>query len=466
MRDEAKTKRQLIEELCALRRGRAEDAARPSRPAIARKAPVGIQGNIPDISERKRMEEALRESEERFRTLFLQAPIGIFIYDRALIVTDCNERFARIVRSSRDRIVGLDLASLREPAVIPHLLVALDNRPSHYEGRYRAMTSDADIWVSFNVNPLHNAEREVVGGIGAVEDVTDRVKMASALRVGEERYRQMVEKANDIILRCDRRGCFTFVNPATERITGYAASDLLGRSYLDFIPPDHRGDVTAMFTEQFAEKTMNTYSELPIVAKDGRTMWFGQNSQLILDGDRIEGWQVVSRDITDRKRMEEELRRLSISDQLTGLYNRRGFMTLAEQQLKLAVRVRQGFLLYFADMDNLKAVNDRFGHYEGDRALIQTAAILKEVFRASDIVARIGGDEFAVLAVSSHLRDAEILKLRLNRRIEAVNAEGRNRFEIALSLGVALFDPAQPRTLDDLMSEADELMYAQKNTRK
>jgi len=151
---------------------------------------------------------------------------------------------------------------------------------------------------------------------------------------------------------------------------------------------------------------------------------------------------------------------------LTGLYNRRGFMTLAEQQLKLAVRVRQGFLLYFADMDNLKAVNDRFGHYEGDRALIQTAAILKEVFRASDIVARIGGDEFAVLAVSSHLRDAEILKLRLNRRIEAVNAEGRNRFEIALSLGVALFDPAQPRTLDDLMSEADELMYAQKNTRK
>ena len=165
------------------------------------------------------------------------------------------------------------------------------------------------------------------------------------------------------------------------------------------------------------------------------------------------------------QRLEEmvaELRDQALVDELTSLHNRRGFMFLAQQQLKLANRTKMGMLLLFADFDNLKWINDALGHHKGDLALIETANILKETFREPDIIARIGGDEFVVLAIEGRKDSAEMLISRLQGDLDTHNAKRKRRYKLSLSMGVERYDPECPCSIDELLAMADSLMYGQK----
>jgi diguanylate cyclase (GGDEF)-like protein len=166
------------------------------------------------------------------------------------------------------------------------------------------------------------------------------------------------------------------------------------------------------------------------------------------------------------RKAEEELRALSLVDELTGLYNRRGFLTLAEQQVKIANRAQRGLLLLFADLDRLKWINDTLGHAEGDRAIQEAAAIMKHCFRESDIVARLGGDEFAVLAVEAGDAPPELFTTRLQQCLDAHNASASLRYALSLSVGVVTYDPNHPCPIDELLTRADALMYDQKRNKK
>jgi diguanylate cyclase (GGDEF)-like protein len=168
----------------------------------------------------------------------------------------------------------------------------------------------------------------------------------------------------------------------------------------------------------------------------------------------------------ERKRMEEEIRNLSLTDELTGLYNRRGFTLLAEQEVKLAHRKKRSMLFFFTDVDNLKAINDNLGHAQGDLALMDVAAILKEAFREADIPARFGGDEFVVLAVDATLESAEVLTNRIQVTLERRNRQGDRPYQLTLSMGVARYDPEVPCTVSELIAQADGLMYDHKQAGK
>ena len=161
---------------------------------------------------------------------------------------------------------------------------------------------------------------------------------------------------------------------------------------------------------------------------------------------------------------EETLLALSLTDELTGLYNRRRFFVLAEQYLKVAIRTRKRSLLLYIDMDDLKWINDQCGHNEGDQALIHLSQILKKTFRESDIIARIGGDEFVVL-LESDVENDELLITRLYENIKDCNAKGSQSYKLSISVGAAPFDPENPISIDELLSKADTLMYAQKRKR-
>jgi len=166
----------------------------------------------------------------------------------------------------------------------------------------------------------------------------------------------------------------------------------------------------------------------------------------------------------DRKGMEELLA-LSLTDELTGLYNRRSFFILTEQYFKVAIRKKKRCLLLYIDMDDLKWINDHCGHNEGDQALIGLAGILKKTFRESDIIARIGGDEFAILLESSDESDA-MLKTRFYENIRDYNAKVSQDYKLSVSVGAAQLDPEYPISIDKLLSKADALMYAQKRRAK
>src|SRR6267378_324640 len=169
-------------------------------------------------------------------------------------------------------------------------------------------------------------------------------------------------------------------------------------------------------------------------------------------------WSALKQALLDR-----ELRHLALTDELTCLYNRRGFFAAAAQQLKLASRNAQSLLLLFCDLDNLKKINDSYGHLEGDLALIRTADALEHAFRDSDILARIGGDEFVVLASEALSQTQEVLLRRLEKSLKQLNAD-ESRYELSLSVGVAPFDPKRPISLCELMAQADEAMYVQKRS--
>jgi diguanylate cyclase (GGDEF)-like protein len=168
----------------------------------------------------------------------------------------------------------------------------------------------------------------------------------------------------------------------------------------------------------------------------------------------------------ERKRLEEEIRSLSLTDELTGLYNRRGFTLLADQEVKKAYRIKKSMLLLFGDVDNLKAINDTHGHAQGDLALREVSAILKEALRGADILARIGGDEFVILAVDASKENGKIMTDRIQTTLEARNQQKDKTYHLALSMGVALYDPEAPCTVSELIAQADGLMYEQKQARR
>jgi diguanylate cyclase (GGDEF)-like protein len=170
--------------------------------------------------------------------------------------------------------------------------------------------------------------------------------------------------------------------------------------------------------------------------------------------------------VSRQKQLEDQLRTLSLTDDLTGLYNRRGFFTLAEQQLKMAKRLKRGVLLLYADIDNLKKINDTYGHHEGALAIIDTANILKSTYRESDIIARIGGDEFVAFPVGALEDNAEAVTTRLKNNIDTHNKKNNRPYKLSVSIGIKECVPQSPYTLEDMMNEADELMYRQKKSKK
>ena len=183
-----------------------------------------------------------------------------------------------------------------------------------------------------------------------------------------------------------------------------------------------------------------------------------QRQQLLEQNQRLE------HEIQERLRAEAEVRQLSVTDELTGLYNRRGFFLLANQQLKIARRTQTSYFILFADLDGLKKINDTLGHEMGDRVIVDAAQILKQTFREADIVARLGGDEFALFIPNFSGDSSTNFQARLQENIDRFNQHSERAY-ISISLGVQFGDFNNEVLLEQLLAKADKLMYEHKRTK-
>src|SRR5260370_22346407 len=170
------------------------------------------------------------------------------------------------------------------------------------------------------------------------------------------------------------------------------------------------------------------------------------------------GWEIT------KCTMGEKLGSFALTDEITGLYNRRGFLALAERQLKLARRSGYGLLLFFGDVDGMKGINDTWGHAEGDMALMRTGEILSQTFRDSDVVARFGGDEFAALAIEASDHGEAAITARLLENSKKLNTK-EARYKLSFSFGMARFNPRSKTSIRQLLVQADRAMYEQKQHR-
>ena len=165
-------------------------------------------------------------------------------------------------------------------------------------------------------------------------------------------------------------------------------------------------------------------------------------------------------------RVQREIRSLLLRDYLTGLYNRRGFFTLVEHLFKVAKRQNKGMFMLYADLDNLKRINDTWGHQEGDSALIDVANILKKNYRESDIIARIGGDEFVVIPVGTEGDRVELILHRLHKAVELHNLKSSHEYKISISAGLSFYNPENPSSIDELLAQGDKSMYEWKKLKQ
>ena len=236
---------------------------------------------------------------------------------------------------------------------------------------------------------------------------------------------------------------------------------------LDLGLPDSQGLETVRRTRAAA-------TEAPLVVltvlDDGdlavRSLREGAQDYLVkaqIDGGLL--WHAM-RYAMERQRVQLGLLNLALIDDLTGLSNRRGFLALAEHHMKLAYRTGKPFLVAFIDLDGMKQINDTFGHQEGNRALVDTSNILRDSFRHSDILARMGGDEFATLIADAAEDSIATVINRVQEKLRCWNGDPNRRYPLSLSLGVVPGDAAQLSHLETLLDRADAVMYEEKQSKK
>jgi diguanylate cyclase (GGDEF)-like protein/PAS domain S-box-containing protein len=397
----------------------------------------------------------------RFETLVEDSPAGMYIVQDGRMIY-ANRRIGEIFGSSVGELLAL-------PSVL--VLVSEADRPRVEEMMRRRLEGEVDA-VRYAFRGVRRdggtvelevlARRDEVDGrpalSGTIIDVTDQRQQARELQERETRLRTLVELTQDVVVTADPEGRILTLNPAGERLIGAA----VGRNVREFTIPAFAE--RALDLHRTGQRRDGTY-EVPVVSRSGEIVTLDVSVHLVMGGNEIAEIVGIGRDITARKQKEEALRSLTLVDDLTRLYNRRGFLTLADRHLKLAMRKKQGVFLLFCDVDGLKQINDTYGHLEGDRALSDAADVLRRTFRSADIIARLGGDEFTVFPLEAVDASTELLSERLAAALDAHNAQSRRPWQLRMSVGFARFDPDSPWTIESLLEEADRRLYEEKRKR-
>jgi len=416
-----------------------------------------------------RTEAFLRESEKRYRTLFDNIPIGLYRSTPGGKVMDANPALVQMLGfADRDSLLKRDVASgYLNPGDRTRWKTMMEREGIVCNFEMQLRRSDGtSIWIREFARAIKDDKGRVLFYEGSMEDITARRTAEEAFRKSADRYRSYIELTEQLGWVTNSDGEIEEDIPVWRKYTGQTYAEIKGQGWAKAIHPEDLAHTLEAWKKAIITKSSYEV-EYRLRRHDGIYRHFIARGAPALNKDgEIREWVGTCIDITERKRMEAELFAMSITDPLTGLYNRRGFITLAEQQLKLAKRSKKGLMLFFCDLDELKAINDTLGHEEGDNAIVEMADIFKESFRDSDIIARIGGDEFALLAIGTDGINPEYLTARLMKNINAHNAREKRRYKISVSIGLSSFSPDQPCSIDELMSRADKLMYKQKKLKQ
>ena len=447
MKDEDKTREQLLKELSELRQKIAEHEL-PGSP-------------------RGRTGDALMEKDERFRSLVDSAEDSIYLVDRDYRYLFMNKKHLSRLGLLGDQFMGMAFGELHSPKETKTFIEKIDRVfKTGGSGQYEYKSDRDGRFFLQTFSPVKKSDGSISAVTVVSKDISERRISEMALKESEERFRALFNQASDSIFllkSTDEGPIIVDTNYAACSMHGYTFEELIGKP-ISFLEDMETSKEVREVIRRLMAGELVTY-DAEHTREDGSTFPVEVSAQMIRISDRPY-ILAIDRDISERKRMEEELRALSLTDELTGLYNRRGLLTFAKQLFKMANRGKKGMFILYADVDNLKGINDSLGHKEGDRALVDVANVLRENYRESDIIARIGGDEFVVVPVGSTGESNEKIRDRLKKQLEIFLEKNKREYRLSMSVGLAYYDPKKPCSIDDLLTEADELMYEQKRLKK
>jgi len=360
-------------------------------------------------------------------------PVNLWSTDAHLNITFSQGAGLHLIGTRANEQVGMTLYEVlktRDPRFTPlaaHLR-ALQGELVRYETNWRGRSFET------RVEPLRAADGKISGTVGIAIDVTDRKSLYDALQTQNVYFATLFENAPEAIAILDETDHIIRINGQFTSMFGYTEDESVGHNINDLIVPP---ELVAEGAELTARVAAGEKLRLEALRrrKDGQPVWVAIAATPFGVADQPGRVYAMYHDISAQKRAEEDLKTLLMYDELTGLPNRRAFITLSEQALKLAVRMERDVLMIFIDVDHLKYINDTFGHLAGDRALIDTARVLRESCREADIIARLGGDEFVALMTVDSDQTAELVCERIKARVAEHNQEVDRRYELSLSVG-------------------------------
>ncbi len=424
-----------------------------------------------DVTERKRVAEALRNSEELLNEAQRIAQIGSWELDLGSnVLTWSDETFRIFEIDPRQFSASFDafLAAIHpddRERVSQAYAASVKNRLP-YEITHRLQLQDGTIkYVHEHCETSYAADGKPVRSTGTVQDVTMRVLTEASIRESEERYRTIADYTYDWEYWQGPQGEFLYISPSCQRITGYSQGDFIANPDLvyEIIHPEDRSLMDAHVADIRHEDESSL--DFRIVRSDGGIRWIAHGCRAVYAKDgRFLGRRASNRDITDRKSVEEQVQQLAYFDTLTGLPNRRMLFDRLDRALSQAKRHERALAIMFLDLDNFKRVNDTLGHDVGDELLKEVAARLETCVRSGDTVARQGGDEFIiVLAEIAAPRDAALVA----EKIVAVLGGDPVRIaehvlQVTTSIGIAVYPINGSDDARELLKKADKAMYAAK----
>nr|WP_259371818.1 EAL domain-containing protein [Caldimonas mangrovi] len=371
-----------------------------------------------------------------------------------------NKQYAHSFGWDERSIIGHTFSEVIGEEATCHIQPYVDHmlrhrQPVSYERR-RAMPDGSPQWIEVSLLPHLDAGGRPMAAFVLIVDITKHRLAEQAVRESEERLAKFMQaSAEGVVFHQD--GIITDVNPPVCRLTGYAFEELLGRHTLEFVPVEYHARVIAVW-----DSGEDATYESEIVTRDGERVpveFIGRTMER--NGERLR--MSIVRDIRDRHAAQARIHHLAHHDALTGLPNRMSFMEHLDRRMALARTTNEQMALLFIDLDDFKRVNDSLGHLAGDKLLQTIAVRVTDTLRATDRVARFGGDEFMVLLPHArHRHDVEDVARKLLAAIEVpVDADGR-LISVTPSIGVAMF-PGDAQSPAELIKHADSAMYLAKS---
>ncbi|KUK10058.1 MAG: Uncharacterized protein XD50_1645 [Clostridia bacterium 41_269] len=410
-----------------------------------------------DITEKRKAQREIERSKERLNIMFEVSPIPIGVFSVEGYVEMWNGAAEKTYGWKKEEILGKFNPTVPEDKGDEFLKILKKVAAGETLKGIEVLRKRKDgslLWIMASYAPIFDDVGRVVGILFIGEDITYRKKMEEALRESEKKFRLLAENAQDLIFRLILDPCrkYEYVSPSAEKITGYSPEEFYKDPDIDLklVHPEDR--------DIYDGKNFEKIMELRWKRKDGRTIWVEKHNTLIYDEEgRLVAVEGIVRDITKRKELEQELEYQSTHDSLTGLYNRAFF---EKEMNRLQDKKLNSLGIVVIDVDGLKIINDSMGHTVGDELLKAAADILKAAFRKGDVVARVGGDEFAVLLPNVEEEDLKKISSRVESLIEEYNKK-HSGLPLSMTLGYSVAH-GESINVDELFKKADNNMYKKK----